>query len=541
MSISTPDDRQSGAPGRGRRPEIAALAVVLAAAILLWIPRTHGPIDLRWDAAVYYILGTSLAEGRGYKLLNEPGEIDAVQYPPLLPAIVAAHQAALGTSDPTPVGRWLRLTSFVVFVAFAAACFSFFRAYVSRAAAVLGAMLSVLCLHAWFLSDMLFPEVPFTLATLLFLIFAGRPGGASAVAAYVSAVAAYALRTVGLAALAAWVLESVLRRQYPQALLRAVLAAIPLMLWHGYVASVERSDGYQRPAYAYQRAPYLFYNVSYARNIALRDPFTPEKGEVRVFRRIARNALELPVYLGETLSVSRGYLEMALHSILGDGPVVRPFIAWSVYSSLAALGVLLAGGGLVVQWVQGFRLVPLYVLLYLAALALTPFPGQYLRYLMPLTPPLALLALVFLIALSRRSTDPSPVAPTGRLPWIVLGTAAASQLVLAGWVYANEYQPVTYEDRSGRRLSYRLFYYDDRQEGFERAIDYIRSHAAPDDIVAAGTPHWIHLRTGLKTVMPPFEADPPRAQTLLDTVPVATSRRWCSVSPRRGNTSTVLP
>jgi hypothetical protein len=33
-------------------------------------------------------------------------------------------------------------------------------------------------------------------------------------------------------------------------------------------------------------------------------------------------------------------------------------------------------------------------------------------------------------------------------------------------------------------------------------------------------PHWVHLRTGLKTVMPPFEADPARAQALLDSVPV---------------------
>ena len=58
--------------------------------------------------------------GRGYRLLNEPGEIEAVQYPPLLPAIVAVHQLVLGTSDPTTVGRWLRLSSFLVFVSYGA-------------------------------------------------------------------------------------------------------------------------------------------------------------------------------------------------------------------------------------------------------------------------------------------------------------------------------------------------------------------------------------------------------------------------------------
>ena len=47
---------------------------------------------------MYYILGTSLAGGHGYRLLNEPGQIRAVQYPPLLPAIVAIHERLLGTS-----------------------------------------------------------------------------------------------------------------------------------------------------------------------------------------------------------------------------------------------------------------------------------------------------------------------------------------------------------------------------------------------------------------------------------------------------------
>ena len=33
-------------------------------------------------------------------------------------------------------------------------------------------------------------------------------------------------------------------------------------------------------------------------------------------------------------------------------------------------------------------------------------------------------------------------------------------------------------------------------------------------------PHWTYLRTGRKTVMPPFERDPAKAQELLDSVPV---------------------
>jgi len=83
---------------------------LLALVLVSWFPRLSGPIDLRRDASIYYILGTSLAEGKGYRLLNEPGEIEAIQYPPLLSLIVAAHQRILGTSDPILVGRYLRLS-----------------------------------------------------------------------------------------------------------------------------------------------------------------------------------------------------------------------------------------------------------------------------------------------------------------------------------------------------------------------------------------------------------------------------------------------
>ena len=36
-------------------------AVVVAIALLVWVPRLSGPIDLRWDGGVYYLLSTSLA------------------------------------------------------------------------------------------------------------------------------------------------------------------------------------------------------------------------------------------------------------------------------------------------------------------------------------------------------------------------------------------------------------------------------------------------------------------------------------------------
>jgi hypothetical protein len=119
ISQELPQARMSIPPAKrtlqGRADLLCAIALCLLT-LLSWIPRWRGPIDVRWDGGTYYVLGTSLAEGEGYRLLNEPGEIRADQYPPLLPAIVALHQKILGTTDPVPVGMWLRRTWIVVSV-----------------------------------------------------------------------------------------------------------------------------------------------------------------------------------------------------------------------------------------------------------------------------------------------------------------------------------------------------------------------------------------------------------------------------------------
>src|SRR5215469_14300008 len=78
-------------------------AIVVALVLILWVPRLFGPIDLRWDAGVYYVLGTSLATGHGYRILSEPGSPEALQYPPLLPAMVALCQRVMGSTNPAIV------------------------------------------------------------------------------------------------------------------------------------------------------------------------------------------------------------------------------------------------------------------------------------------------------------------------------------------------------------------------------------------------------------------------------------------------------
>ena len=91
--------------------DLSAVAVLLSLVLATWVPRLRGPIDLRYDAGYCFMLGTALAENKGYRLLSEPGEVLADQYPPGLPAIVALYQRLLRTSDPWVVGEAARPSS----------------------------------------------------------------------------------------------------------------------------------------------------------------------------------------------------------------------------------------------------------------------------------------------------------------------------------------------------------------------------------------------------------------------------------------------
>src|SRR5262249_52949895 len=208
-------------------------------AVLLWLPRLRGPIDLRYDAGVYYVLGTSLATGSGYRLLNEPGAIAAIQYPPLLPLFAAAHQWLAGSADLAIAGHSLTPTAGLVFLAHVGSVRSLATDLVSRGAAFLVALLTLLQLQTVWLSDLFFAEIPFALVTMLFLrSTATRSRRSPGWLAAGLGAAAFLLRTMGLALFVAWIGESLLRRRWKEAAGRAALALVPILAWQAYVAHV---------------------------------------------------------------------------------------------------------------------------------------------------------------------------------------------------------------------------------------------------------------------------------------------------------------
>src|SRR5437868_10215574 len=150
-------------------------AVVVAIALLLWMPRLSGPIDLRWDGSVYYLLGTSLVQGHGYRIPSEPGSPQALQYPPLLPAMVALHEWALNSTDPSVVAPWLRKTYAAFFLSYGVAMLALAKRYLSPVFAVIAVALCLLHHMTIFLSDLLFAELPFAAITVAFALVAIAP------------------------------------------------------------------------------------------------------------------------------------------------------------------------------------------------------------------------------------------------------------------------------------------------------------------------------------------------------------------------------
>jgi hypothetical protein len=506
------------------------LALVVLAA-LLWLPRLRGPLDLRYDAGVYYTLGTSLARGEGYRLLSEPGAIEAIQYPPLLPALAALHERALGTSDPAVVGIWLRRTFLLLSLGYAAAVFALRRRFLTPGLAFAAALITALHVQTLFLSDLFGAEIPFACAAVLFLLAAtadreaGPPRDRTLlpVAAGVLALAAYGLRTAGIAILAAWAAESLLQRRWRPLAARVAIGLLAVGSWRAYTNGVKSSDAYLHPAYAYQRAHYQFYNVDYADNMAYVDPFRPELGPASpgdIARRIGTNLRYVPVAVGEAVSMPRGWWWGEINRIneLLPSPALP---SWLADVALVALSLPVLAGVLLLA-AHGELLLVLYVLASAAIIIVTPWPGQFSRYLVPLTPVLGLALVVCFAAVTARASAGRSRRWTAA--GALLGTAIAlvlvQQVYTLGKAFTKHHAPAEYADAAGRRHPYALFYYDETWRQHDASLDWLAAHAGPAAVVASSTPQWVYLRTGLRAVMPPYEPGPAAAQRLLDGVPV---------------------
>ena len=512
-------------------------ALLLALTALCAAPQLHGPIDARADGAVYYILGTSLAQGHGYRLLNEPGDIKAVQYPPLLPLAVAAHQRALGTSDFVVVGRWLRGSFFIVLLALAGATYMLARQFLAPRRALLAGAVSSASLSVWYFAGALYTEVPYGLLAVLFVICARKASQTKYwVATAAIGAAAYLLRTAGIALLGAWILDALFHQaaepsvasRWPsgqrltQAAARAAVALLPVLAWQAYVSSVTSDPAYtQQQAYSYQRAPYQYSNVPYLQNLELVNPFVPEQGHMTAAKwasRISWNLVPVIPALGGAVTAQDGFWKLTLDTV---NRLVRRDVlpASASVVPMAGLGLLVIGGALVMvrqrEW-----LVPFICAATTALMCLTPWSEQFVRYFAPIIPFLSIMVVMCLGAVVDRA-DIRGAGWWARRAFAV-GVVAlifTQDVFVAVWTFKSQ-RPKIYADAAGRQTEWLLSYYDERATAVDEALQQVRHRAKPGDVMATTMPHWAYLQTGVKSILPPLVSDHDEARRLLDAVPV---------------------
>jgi hypothetical protein len=270
----------------------------------------------------------------------------------------------------------------------------------------------------------------------------------------------------------------------------------------------------------------LFYNVSYAANLSLRDPYRPELGKASLAdlgTRVVGNLARLPRSLGEAVSAERAQWQRLLARLPGARGLAWERSGDTVTTvAVAFLGILVLGG-IAIQRAGPGRVGALYVLACIGAVCLTPWPLQWKRYWSPLAPFLVLALLQCLLALRSYVwlAGPNPARLVARM---LLPAVVCVVLVVEVFTVLHAYRTirgdVVLHDRQGSPVQFSLFYYTGPDRELDEALEWLRARARPTDVVATAMPHWAHLVTGVKTVMPPFEADPQKAEILLDAVPV---------------------
>jgi hypothetical protein len=309
--------------------------------------------------------------------------------------------------------------------------------------------------------------------------------------------------------------------------LRGALALLPALVWQGYIAHVKGGPEYMQLSYEYQRAGYQFYNVGYLENLLYVDSFVPELGKISsqfLAKRIVGNLASLTVSSGAMVSIDPDWIRSRLqrfnkglkHFDTEQVPLWLAEVPFAVLGLFVFFGLILLtrrGGWLIVFYAAG-----------LAALAcLTPWPRQFIRYLWPLTPILAIALFMALIAVRDRfSMAALKCGRTAAIAFIttVVVCVFSLELIALGKIHENS-ERTFHKTGIGHRQEYRLFFYTPAWQFHDAALDWLAEKASPDEVVATSTPHWLFLKTGLRSVMPPFEANAGEAQRLIDSVPVS--------------------
>ena len=155
-------------------------------------------------------------------------------------------------------------------------------------------------------------------------------------------------------------------------------------------------------------------------------------------------------------------------------------------------------------------------------IVVTPWQNQFWRYLAPVTPLTLIFLFVTLLAirgwLRRRQSK------WGYIGVLTSGFPAAAILLVQINTVTHLFRtmaPISYYDTAGRERELKLIAYGGEWHALDPAFEWIRRNASSGTVIGTIVPQLAYLRTGHKTVLPPFEIDPETEHRLLDDVPVS--------------------
>jgi 4-amino-4-deoxy-L-arabinose transferase-like glycosyltransferase len=435
-----------------RRRFVILLVSVCAASVLVGIlafdrlPSTIG------DNAEFAILGKALASGHGFRYMNHPELRPATKYPPGFPLMLAGWIKVFGDSIVA-----MKIQVVVCYVAVVALTFLLARKLLGDA---LGLVASLLVTSSWTVamySYQVLSDIPYTLFSLVaVMLLWNLPRRRSAVvAAIIVTVWAYFVRTAGMSLVAAAVVFLIVKGRKKEGL--ALLGAFALVsaLWavRNYTMTGEGSR-------------YLGVLLS-------ANPYDPDKGLLSFTGLMARAWTNLSSYAGYLLPLN--LLPSAVKAAGDTGST-----ALRTLVSLLIVAVVVLGG---YTLRRKTLLVSLYLLAYLAVFMAWPEVWRSERFMIPVTPLLA----IYLLAGCRRILEYFEVKPVVA---VVVGAVFILTNVqsLTGFVRRDRSYPV----------------------GWNRYLEtavWVREHTPAESVVLCRKPFMFYLFSDRKTIAYPFTRD----------------------------------
>lgn len=429
------------------------------------------------DNAAYYALARALATGRGYVDLIAPGTPGETVYPPGYPLLLVPFYWLFGGSMTA-----LKLESLVAGLAVLWAVWMLARrdpgvpGWAAAGAVWLTGLAPVFLTYThWVLSDMSFTAV--AMITLVLFQRATQPGEKHRgdswsgwwLAGCLAALFAFAVRTAGVALLAAPIAWALLRRQWRRAGAGVAVAAVGAVPWLVWTARRPPSTG------------------GYFEQATASNRLDPGSAPLQLADLVERGWDNLVHYA--TLDFPQLFWPSAPVPV-----AVRAF-------GLAIGGALLAYGAWRLVRSRGLTVWGLYALATAAILLAWPWTGD--RFFLTLAP------LVWIVLLTGLDGAARLVAG-GPRPAAALSAVLAAVLLLGALRTIPAQWRLTRAWLDGREFAG----YDPFWQDYFQASRWI-GDTAPDAVIAARKPTFAWYFSGRPTVVYPFHRDPERTWRFL--------------------------